>query len=111
MTNREHFIATLQACYFGDRDAFNEIVGIYDSMQLTILSEIGEYHGDMYITKEMEYQKRKELQQRIDKAIELINSEDIIVKKQEFENKNTVNFYDRKETLLNILKGDDINES
>ena len=32
MTNKEHFVATLQACYFGDRNAFNEIVSIYDDL-------------------------------------------------------------------------------
>ena len=35
MSDREHFIATLQACYFGDRDAFNEIVRIYDEKEYT----------------------------------------------------------------------------
>lgn len=33
---------------------------------------------------------------RIDKAVELLNNEDIIVKLQEFENKYTVNYYDKK---------------
>lgn len=32
MTDKEHFIATLQACYFGDRNAFNEIVSIYNDL-------------------------------------------------------------------------------
>ena len=32
MTDKEHFVATLQACYFGDRNAFNEIVSIYDNL-------------------------------------------------------------------------------
>lgn len=32
MTDKEHFMATLQACYFGDRNAFNEIVSIYDDL-------------------------------------------------------------------------------
>ena len=33
MSDREHFIATLQACYFGDRNAFDEIVRIYDKKE------------------------------------------------------------------------------
>lgn len=32
MTDKEHFVATLQACYFGDRNAFNEIISIYDNL-------------------------------------------------------------------------------
>lgn len=32
MTDKEHFVATLQACYFGDRNTFNEIVSIYDNL-------------------------------------------------------------------------------
>jgi len=32
MTDKEHFVATLQACYFGDRNAFNEIVSIYNDL-------------------------------------------------------------------------------
>lgn len=46
------------------------------------------------------------LHERIDKAINLLNKEDIVVKLQEFENKYTVNFYDKKVELLNILNGD-----
>lgn len=34
--NREDFIATLQACYFGDRNAFNEIVSLYDELNTRI---------------------------------------------------------------------------
>ena len=30
--NREEFIGKLQACYFGDRNAFNEIVSVYDEL-------------------------------------------------------------------------------
>ena len=44
---------------------------------------------------------------RIDKAVKLLNNDDIIVKLQEFENKYTVNFYDKKKELLNILEGSD----
>jgi len=35
MSDREHFITTLQACYFGDRNAYNEIVRIYDEKEYT----------------------------------------------------------------------------
>lgn len=42
MSDREHFIATLQACYFGDRNAFDEIVRIYDKKE-NIIKEVREY--------------------------------------------------------------------
>ena len=30
---KEEFIGKLQMCYFGDRNAFNEIVGEYDKLK------------------------------------------------------------------------------
>lgn len=30
---KEEFIGKLQLCYFGDRNAFNEIVSVYDDLQ------------------------------------------------------------------------------
>ena len=33
MSEREDFIATLQACYIGDINALNEIVSVYDNLQ------------------------------------------------------------------------------
>ena len=42
---------------------------------------------------------------RIEKAFDFLENENIIVKLQEFENKYTVNFYDKKEELKNILLG------
>ena len=33
MGKKEDFIATLQACYFGDRNAFNKIVSVYDNLK------------------------------------------------------------------------------
>ena len=33
MGKKEDFIAALQACYFGDRNAFNKIVSVYDNLQ------------------------------------------------------------------------------
>ena len=30
MTEKDDFIATLQACYFGDRNAFEKVLRIYD---------------------------------------------------------------------------------
>ena len=47
MSDREHFIATLQACYFGDRNAFDEIVRIYDKKE-NIIKEVREYIQDRY---------------------------------------------------------------
>lgn len=48
MSDREHFIATLQACYFGDRNAFDEIVRIYDKKENIIkeVREIFKYYGN-----------------------------------------------------------------
>lgn len=42
MSDREHFIATLQACYVGDRNALDEIVRIYDKKE-NIIKEVREY--------------------------------------------------------------------
>jgi len=42
MRDREHFIATLQACYFGDKNAFDEIVRIYDKKE-NIIKEVRYY--------------------------------------------------------------------
>lgn len=33
MSDREDFIATLQACYIGDINALNKIVSVYDNLQ------------------------------------------------------------------------------
>lgn len=33
MTERTDFIATLQACYFGDKNAFEKVLRIYDEKQ------------------------------------------------------------------------------
>ena len=33
MNERTDFIATLQACYFGDRNAFEKVLRIYDEKQ------------------------------------------------------------------------------
>lgn len=46
---REEFIGKLQMCYFGDRNAFNEIVGVYDNLKEenqrlnNVLNEIYEF--------------------------------------------------------------------
>lgn len=42
MSEREHFIATLQACYFGDRNAFEEVLRIYDEKD-NIIKEVRKY--------------------------------------------------------------------
>lgn len=34
--NRTEFIGKLQMCYFGDRDAFEEILSVYDKQQKII---------------------------------------------------------------------------
>lgn len=48
MTNREHFIATLQACYCGDRNAFEEIIRIYDGKD-NIINEVREYVSEIIV--------------------------------------------------------------
>lgn len=45
MSDREHFIATLQACYFGDKNALEEIVRIYDEKE-NVINKIKEYFKD-----------------------------------------------------------------
>lgn len=33
MSEREDFIATLQACYFGDKNAFKKIIRVYEEKE------------------------------------------------------------------------------
>lgn len=81
MTNKEHFIATLQACYFGDRNAFNEIVRIYDDME-----------------------------QRIDKAVEYIENDLQISILPNNQIINGTEVVKRINKVIDILKGDDTND-
>lgn len=46
--NRDEFIGKLQLCYFGDRNAFEEIVSVYDKYK-SILDKIKEYVNDVII--------------------------------------------------------------
>ena len=81
--NRNEFIGKLQLCYFGDRNAFNEIVSVYD-----------------------------ELNERINKATEYIeyNNETLYTYEPDYDyEENIVSNYDVssfREDLLEILKGD-----
>ena len=73
--NKEEFIDTLQACYFGDRGAFNKILKEYE-----------------------------ELHNKIDKAIEYINT--TVVMGDGTKLRNTID----GERLLKILKDCDVDE-
>ena len=48
MTERTDFIATLQACYFGDKNAFEKVLRIYDEKQDKINKAI-EYIKEKYL--------------------------------------------------------------
>lgn len=52
-----------------------ELIQEYKDISTTNKPKIAPYHGDMFIDVEMEYLMRKELQSRIDKTIEFINSQ------------------------------------
>lgn len=51
-----------------------ELVSKYNDISTSEKPKIPNYHGDMFIDVEQEYLMRKDLQQRIDKAIELLES-------------------------------------
>ncbi len=70
MTNREHFIATLQACYFGDRNAFEEIIRIYDEKE-NIIKEVREYIKDIILCKN-KHQKEVPTTTFCDEGVKLI---------------------------------------
>lgn len=42
MMDRDEFIGKLQMCYFGERNAFNEIISEYDRL-INILNKLEEY--------------------------------------------------------------------
>lgn len=66
-----------------------------------------QYHEDMYVSHEAEYQERKELQERIDKAIGYINShlrQDML---SDFTGASYLQEYIiEPDELLNILQGE-----
>ena len=64
MTERTDFIATLQACYFGDKNAFEKVLRIYD-----------------------------EKQDRIDKAIEVIDTQMKLAEDEAKDNLRIIKFY------------------
>lgn len=45
---KEEFMGKLQLCYFGDRNAFNEIVSFYDAFQDQINKAIEFIHSKEY---------------------------------------------------------------
>ena len=70
--NKEQFINTLQACYFGDRGAFNKILKEYEGLKERIeyLERSNNRREDTIIA---ERDENIELSNKIDKAIEYIN--------------------------------------
>lgn len=44
--NKEEFMGKLQMCYFGDRNAFNEIVSVFEDLQKK--AELGEHYKHLY---------------------------------------------------------------
>ena len=59
--NKEELIGKLQMVYVGDRNALNELIGYYDGLKQGI-EEL-----------QQENQKYKDLQNRIDKALDFID--------------------------------------
>lgn len=51
----------------------SELIQEYEDISKTNKPKIAPYYGDMFIDVEMEYLMRKELQKRIDDAIEFID--------------------------------------
>ena len=87
MGKKEDFIATLQACYFGDRNAFNKIVSVYDNLQ----------------------QENKKYKKVIDKAVEYIENHSLYEEEYDYdyeENSYLSGIDDEtaKKDLLEILK-------
>lgn len=83
--SKEEFIGKLQMCYFGDRNAFNEIVGVYDNLQ----QENKKIRKGIMDLVDI----RDDLQQRIDKVIKKI------------ETYTTLNPQRIRQELLEILQG------
>lgn len=72
MGKKEDFIATLQACYFGDRNAFNKIVSVYDNLKQEN-EQLKEIENKLNFIKNRVKQGMS--QENINKcAIELVNS-------------------------------------
>ena len=95
--SKEEFIGKLQMCYFGDRNAFNEIVGVYDNLQQENEKMSKKINHSIHIN---DY---KRLKDRIDKAIEYIKETPIgsILDVHCGEEEEYI------KPLLEILKGED----
>lgn len=102
--NRNEFIGKLQMCYFGDRNAFDEIVNEYDELKKE--NEILQAKLDLYVGTLHENNK---LVKRIDEAIDYIKSKKAII------NTDCIRIFDLfkideqgyTDKLLDILKGED----
>ena len=103
MSDREDFIATLQACYFGDRNAFNKIVSVYDDLQ----QENQQLKENLKATKEVaEEHLKKEIQLKevIDEVRELRNQ---FIEENElfcFENNCLINLMNKLLQILDKVK-------
>ena len=63
MTEREDFIATLQACFFGDKNAFEKVLRIYDEKENRINKTIEYVEKNIGLNRnEMELVKNKLLE-------------------------------------------------
>jgi hypothetical protein len=69
--NRDEFIGKLQLCYFGDRNAFEEIVGVYDK-QKEILDKIKEKTIQFKDDLKMNEKIAKEQKRSNDISIQLV---------------------------------------
>lgn len=77
--NEEQLIATLQACYFGDRGAFNKMLKEYKQIQqenkelkeMHYLIQGGRGNGKTYLTKLQ--QENHQLKDKIEKAFKYID--------------------------------------
>lgn len=103
--NEEQLIATLQACYFGDKGAYNKILKEYKKLQQEnkeLKERINTYENPEDLTlfymwlDEKAKDKIKELENRINKAIEYIGSREMY----------NDDFDTETNKLLNLLKGD-----
>lgn len=86
-----------------------ELIQEYKDISKTNKPKIAPYHGDMFIDVEMEYLMRKELEQRIDKAIDYIRDcckmdSKIINLHYDYAQKEMS--MDEVDGLLEILKGE-----
>ena len=63
MTEKDDFIATLQACYFGDKNAFEKIIRMYEEKENRINRTIEYVEKNLGLNRnEMEFVKNELLE-------------------------------------------------